>query len=172
MPAFDRALPAGTRMGGFFIPFVLGLIAWLAFAVRKCSCSEQIRWFMPIVIASVVLAPLPGSHHLRYSTFWMLNCIFLCFMSEQRSKEVPIVFRAFLLVMFLSVGMITGWRYFDPTPYSVQDHIKAHGIDKMVTGRDLCLENRNRDTVLFTYVFHSSGHYRVIDLPYGQHCSS
>jgi hypothetical protein len=60
----------------------------------------------------------------------------------------------------------------DRNTYSVQDHIKAHGIDKVVTGRDLCLENRNRDTILFTYIFHSSGRYRVVDLPPGQHCPS
>jgi len=72
--------------------------------------------------------------------------------------------------MFLSLGMLTGWRYFDFSPYSVQDHIRAAGYDKAVTGHDLCFEHRNRDPLLFTYIFHSKGHYRVVDLPPGERC--
>jgi hypothetical protein len=170
MPAPDRVLPAGTRIGGFFVPFVLGLLAWLAIFVRKYPFRDGIRWFVPIIIASVIVAPLPGSHHLRYSSFWMLNLIFLCFMGTQRTNEAPAAFRAFIVVMLISVGMITGWRYFDPSPYSVEDHIRKYGIDKAISGRDICLEYRNRDSLLFTYIFHSSGRYRVVDLPPPQHC--
>jgi hypothetical protein len=170
MPAPDRILPPGTRVGGFFVPYVFGLLAWLAIFVRKYPLHDGTRWFVPLVIASIIVAPLPGFHQLRYSSFWMLNLIFLCFMAARRNDEFPTAFRAFLVVMFLSVGMITGWRYFDPTPYSVQDHIRTYGIDKAVTGRDICLEYRNRDSLLFTYIFHSSGRYRVVDLPPPQHC--
>jgi hypothetical protein len=170
MPAADRPRPSSFRMGGYFLPLVLGLIAWLVILTKELALRQRLRWFSPVVIASVIVAPLPGSNELRYFSFWMLNLIFLCFFAARRMPEIRTTFHAFLLVMFLSVGTWTGWRYFDFRPYSVQDHIKAHGIDKAITGRDICFENRNRDPILFTYIFHSSGKYRVVDLPPGEHC--
>src|SRR5262245_11379919 len=88
----------------------------------------------------------------RYFSFWMLNLIFLCLLAAQRVPESRTMFRSFLLVMFVAIG---GDRLtiFRRHPYSVEDHIKAHSFDKAVTGRDLCFEHRNRDTVLFAYIF-------------------
>ena len=169
VPAFDPR-PPSFRMGGYFVPLVLGLVVWLGIMTRNLPLRERLRWFAPLSISSIIVAPLPGSNELRYFSFWMLNLIFLCFLAERQAPENRTTFRAFLLVMFLSVGMWTGWRYFDFKPYSVQDHIKAHGIDKAITGHDICLEHRNRDPMLFTSFFHSSGKYRVIDLAPGERC--
>jgi hypothetical protein len=138
------------------------------FTVRYAP-RERIRWFIPLLGASLI-AFVPGSHELRYYSFWILNLIFLCFLAAQRAQEGSMLFRATLIVMFLSVGMVTGWRYFDATPYSVQDHIHKNGIDRAITGRDICLENRNRDPLLFTWIFHTAGRYRIVDLPPGEHC--
>jgi hypothetical protein len=169
VPLFDPR-PASFRMGGYFLPLVLGLVAWLTFLTRHLALRVRVRWFIPILAATIVVAPIAASHELRYFSFWMLNLIFLCFLATKRVPENRGAFHAFLLVMFLSVGVWTGWRYFDFRSYSVQDHIKAHGIDRAVTGRDLCFEHRNRDPILFTWIFHSSGRYRVVDLAPGERC--
>ena len=79
-------------------------------------------------------------------------------------------FRAFLIMAFLVVGMMTGWGYFDWRPYSVQDYIHKIGIDRAVTGHDICLEIRDRGPILLTWIPHSAGRYRVVDLPPGKHC--
>ncbi len=169
VPAFDPR-PPSFRMGGYFLPLVLGLIVWLAIMTRNLPLRQRLRWFAPPLVTSIIVAPLPGSNELRYFSFWMLNLIFLCLLAERQAPEDGTIFRAFLLVMFLSVGVWTGWRYFDFKPYSVQDHIEAHGIDKAVTGQDICLEHRNRDPILFTSLFHSRGKYRVVDLAPGERC--
>jgi hypothetical protein len=162
--------PASFRMGGYFAPLVLGEIVWLPILTRDIAFRQRMRWFIPILAASIVIAPIPASNELRYFSFWMLNLIFLCLLAAQGAPGSRTTFHAFLLVMFLAVGMWTGWRYFDCRPYSVHDHIKAHGIDQAVTGRDLCFEHRNRDPILFTHIFHSRGRYRVVDLAPGERC--
>jgi hypothetical protein len=169
VPAFDPR-PPSFRMGGYFVPLVFGLLALLAILMTELAPRQRFRWLAVLIATSVVVAVLPGSHELRYFSFWMLNLIFLSFLAVRRMPRWRTAFHAMLLVSFLSVGMLTGWRYFDFTPYSLADHIKAHGIDKLVTGRDLCFEYRNRDPILFTYVFHTRGRYRVADLAPGEHC--
>lgn len=169
MPALDLPRPASFRMGGYFVPLALGLLTWLMIFTRCYMPRDRIRWFIPLFLASLI-AFLPGSHELRYYSFWILNLIFLCFLAERRAQEDSVAFRASLIVTFISVGMVTGWRYFDPSPYSVQDHIHNYGIDHAITGRDICFENRNRDPILFTWIFHTAGRYRVIDLAPGEHC--
>jgi hypothetical protein len=86
--------------------------------------------------------------------FAVLSCITT--LTAQRAM----LLKSCLLTKFLSVGVWTGWRYFDFRPLSVQDYIKAYGIDQAITGRDICFEHRNRDPILSTYIFHSSGRYR------------
>jgi hypothetical protein len=157
-------------MGGYFVPLVLGLLAWLMILTKAHPLRERLRWFVPLIVTSIVVAPLPGSNELRYFSFWILNLIFLCLLAAQRVPQSRTMFRSFLLVTFVAVGMVTGWRYFEVRRYSVEDHIKAHGFDQAVTGRDLCFEHRNRDPVLFAYIFHSHGRYRVVDLAPGEHC--
>ncbi len=161
--------PPSMRMGGYFFPLVLTLFMWLVVFTRHYTANERLRWFIPLICVSFI-AFVPGSNELRYYSFWMLILIFLCFLAANRANEYVGLFRGSLVVAFISVGMITGWRYFDPRPYSVQDHIRKHGMDRVVTGQDLCFENRSRDTILFTWIFHNKGHYRVVDLSPGEHC--
>jgi hypothetical protein len=157
-------------MGGYFVPLVLGLLAWLAILTRDRPLRDRLRWFVPPVVMAAILAPLPASNELRYFSFWVVNLIFLCLLAAHRAPADRVPFQSFLMVMFLSVGMLTGWRYFDFRPYSVQDHIAANGFDKAITGHDLCFEHRNRDPLLFTYIFHAKGRYRVVDLAPGERC--
>jgi len=168
MPTIESRLPS-FRTGGYFVPLVLGLLSWLVIFTRCYTPTRRMRWFIPLLVASLI-AFVPGSHELRYYSFWMLNLIFLCFLAAQRANQGLSAFHASLVVAFLSVGMVTGWSYFNPTPYSVRNHIHKNGIDRIVTGRDICLENRNRDSLLFTWIFHTAGRYRVTDLPPGEHC--
>ena len=169
MESLDLPRPPSHRMGGYFAPMVLGLLAWLAYFARTGTPRDYLRLTVPLLATSAI-AFLPGSNELRYYSFWILNLIFICFLIAQKTQADTVPFRGFLLIAFFSVGLITGFRSFDPTPYSVQDHIHKHGMDRVVTGRDLCFENRNRDTILFTEIFHHKGHYRVVDLDPGQHC--
>jgi hypothetical protein len=161
--------PPSMRMGGYFFPLVLTLCMWLGVFIRRYPASERLRWFIPLICVSLV-AFVPGSNELRYYSFWMLTLIFLCFLAASRANEYVGLFHGSLVVAFVSVGMITGWRYFDPRSYSVQDHIRKHGMDRVVTGQDLCFENRSRDTILFTWIFHAKGQYRVVDLSPGERC--
>ena len=109
----DRVRPPSFRMGGYFVPLVLGLLAWLVILTKASPWRERLRWFVPPIVISIVVAPLPGSNELRYFSFWMLNLIFLCLLAAQRVPESRTMFRSFVLVMFVAVGMVTGWRYFD-----------------------------------------------------------
>jgi hypothetical protein len=163
--------PPSMRMGGYFFPLVLALLMWLVVFTRQYIAQERLRWFIPLICVSFI-AFVPGSNELRYYSFWMLTLIFLCFLAANRAHENEYagLFHGSMLVAFISVGVITGWRYFDPRPYSVQDHIRKHGMDRVVTGQDLCFENRSRDTILFTWIFHAKGHYRVVDLSPGERC--
>jgi hypothetical protein len=172
MPGPDtmRPRPPSFRMGGYFAPLVLGLIAALAISTKDFPPRQRLRWFAAPIVTSVIVAVLPAAHELRYFSFWMLNLIFLCFLAARDASRQHTAFHAFILAVFLSVGMWTGWRYFDFKPYSVQDHIAANGIDRAITGEDICFEHRNRDPILFTYIFHSHGKYRVVDLAPGERC--
>jgi hypothetical protein len=171
VPIQDQSRPPSFAMGGYFAPLVLGLMSWLIVLTSDLPLRHRLRWFAPLVITTVLVAPLPGSNELRYFSFWMLNLIFVCFLASLRlSDKRPMLLKTFLLTMFLSVGMWTGWRYFDFRPLSVQDYIKAHGIDQAITGQEICFEHRNRDPILFTYIFHSSGRYRVVDHEPGERC--
>jgi hypothetical protein len=91
-------------MGGYFVPLVLGLLAWLVILTRAYPWREWLRWLVPPIVISIVVAPLPGSNELRYFSFWMLNLIFLCLLAAQRVPESRTMFRSFLLVMFVAVG--------------------------------------------------------------------
>jgi hypothetical protein len=170
MPAVDPR-PPSFRMGGYFVPLVLGLLAWLAILTRDRPLRDRLRWFVPPVVTAAIVAPLPASNELRYFSFWVVNLIFLCLLAAHRAPADRVPFQSFLMVMFLSVGMLTGWRYFDFRPYSVQDHIVANGFDNAITGHNLCFEHRNRDPILFTHIFYSKGWYRVVDLAPGERCS-
>jgi hypothetical protein len=171
MESLDLPRPPSHRMGGYFAPLVLGLLAWLAYFARAGAPRDYWRLVVPLLVTSAI-AFLPGSNELRYYSFWILNLILICFLAAQKTQVDTVPFRGFLLIAFFSVGLITGFRSFDPAPYSVQDHIHKFGMDRMVTGRDLCFENRNRDTILFTWIFHQKGRYRVVDVDPGQHCPS
>src|SRR5262249_9087175 len=62
--------------GGYFVPFVFGLLTWLAIFTRQYSFRKRLRWFIPVIVTSAVLAAIPGSNEQRYFSFWMLNLIF------------------------------------------------------------------------------------------------
>jgi hypothetical protein len=149
---------------------VLGLLVWLWSATKALPGRERLHRWIPLLLTSALVAALPGSHELRYFSFWILELVFLCFLTTGRPREIPAAARAFLLAAFLAVVAWTGGRSFDARPYGVQDHIRAHGIDAAVTGEDLCFEHRNRDPVLFTHLFHAKGRYHVVDLPPGERC--
>lgn len=170
LPTAEQARSPAFRMGGYFAPLVLGLLVWLWSATRAFAARDRLRWWVPFLLTSALVAPLPGSHELRYFSFWILELVFLGFLAAEKARATTVSARVFLIAAFLALGTWTGWRPFGARPYGVQDHIRAHGIDTAVTGADLCFEHRNRDPVLFTHVFHAKGRYRVVDLPPGERC--
>jgi hypothetical protein len=61
------------RMGGYFVPYVLGAIVLIGWSVRSTVTA---RWVAAmILVLSLMCAWLPGSHELRYYLFWMLTLV-------------------------------------------------------------------------------------------------
>ena len=185
----------GFRIGGYFVPYVLALLAFFAWAQAGTNRPTR-RIFAATLIGITVLAAfLPRSHELRYYLFWMIVLVALCLISAfDRTQPSPgdppgantafpsLARRSLLGVIVLSalasVVLVTQARYLDPTGPSLDDTIDALGIRAPVAqlpdGAVVCAGDAGWQpfTFLFATVFHPDRSYELRDRPVAWPCTA
>lgn len=159
------------RMGGYFVPYVLGAIALVWWGARSTVTAH--RPAAMVLALSAVCACLPGSHELRYYLFWMLtlvSCMLAlvyapAFVSPQQAMQRSFT-RGLVVIAVSSVVAMTGAAYLLPNGNKLGDLLQ--GTDLIVAqvpeGGTLCILNRNPKGFLYSSVFHPSRHYRTESL--------
>jgi hypothetical protein len=159
------------RMGGYFVPYVLGAIAMVWWGART---SLRARWAAALLIVlSVICASLPLSHELRYYMFWMLSlvcCVLIVVHSPAMASPQQSVQRrvahGLVAIAAISVITMTGGAYLQTGGQTLPDLLQ--GTDSVVAqvpdGGTLCVLNRHPRAFLYSSLFHPSRHYHTRSL--------
>jgi hypothetical protein len=157
---------ASFRMGGYFVAYVLALLAILL-TMRRVSLRRPI-WII-LVSATILCALLPNSHELRYYLFWMLVLVAMALAvrhaPEFAGARAPSVtaLDALILIVFASVISMTGARYLRITGEHLDDLVAP--TDATLTGLrggdTLCVANLDRHAILYSRAFHPSSGVNV-----------
>jgi hypothetical protein len=158
------------RMGGYFVVYVIGLVALLALRSR----ARAARPLAGVMIAVTVLcALLPNSHELRDYIFWMLAlvaCVLIAAFAPGLADEAQPALRrdacALVLVALASVVSMTGAVYLRTTGPRVRDLVAPTDavVQSLPPGSTLCVANRDRHAILYSKPFHpgSDIHVRML----------
>ena len=103
-------------MGGYFVVYVLGALALLAWGVRS---SRRGKWAAALVIVlTLICMLLPASHELRYYMFWMLTLVSSVLVtahsptfSSPQQAVLRNVTHGVVAISCASVLMMTGGEY-------------------------------------------------------------
>lgn len=156
------------RMGGYFVAYVLGALALLAW-----NTTRRRGGALPLAtmgVLSLLCAFLPSSHELRYYLFWMTTLVGLvlvmaygpAFASSTQAARRPVA-HALILISLASVVMMTGASYFR-TDAQTLDQIVAPRRATVATvpdGGTLCIRDGSRWGFLYAEIFHPGRHYRT-----------
>jgi hypothetical protein len=160
------------RMGGYFVPYVLGAIVLIGWSVRSTVAA---RWVAAmILVLSLMCAWLPGSHELRYYLFWMLalvSCMLALVHSSGFANPLQTTQRAvthaLVAIAAISVVTMTGAAYLRPsgkTLAKLTEHTDAV-VAQVPEGGTLCIFSSDpRKAFLYSSVFHSPRRYRTKSL--------
>jgi hypothetical protein len=159
------------RMGGYFVPYVLGAVSLLAWGARS---SARAKWPVALVIVlTLICALLPSSHELRYYMFWMLTLVSIVLVmghSPIFASPQQAVFRNFthglIAVAIASVVMMTGAAYLRPKGKTLDELLRQTDptIAQVPDGATLCILNRHPDTFLYSSAFHPPHRYSTKSL--------
>lgn len=162
------------RMGGYFVPYVLFLVA---FFLWQCpawapAARRSLLWTMALV--TLLAAVLPHAHELRYYSFWIIVLASLCLIAvfdPQVRMPGAGTARSQLLgagcvLALVSVVLMTGGRYLTPTGPSLNSLINTLGIERRIAavadGAVLCVaEEWAPFASLFAPVFHPHRSFAV-----------
>jgi hypothetical protein len=159
------------RMGGYFVPYVLGAIAIVWWGARS---STRAKWVAAmLIVLSVICASLPLSHELRYYMFWMLSlvsCVLIVVHSPALANPQQRVQRnvahALVAIAVVSVITMTGGVYLQTGGQTLHELLR--GTDSVVAqvpeGGTLCVRNRHPRAFLYSSLFHPSRHYHTRSL--------
>jgi hypothetical protein len=101
-----------SRMGGFFFPLVAASLTSVGCMLRQRVDAFDRAMLAIGMLATLVVAFLPGSHELRYYSFWMMFLVAYALILA--SRQVSTVGRAYfisLLITFCYVINMTGGTY-------------------------------------------------------------
>jgi hypothetical protein len=171
---------ASFRMGGYFVTYVLALLAVLL-ATRRPSPRRPV-WLV-LASTTIVCALLPNSHELRYYLFWMLVLVAMALIvrhapefAAARVAAVPAALDAAILVVFASVVAMTGARYLRTSGERLDDLVAPTNatLAALHAGETLCVANLDRHAILYSRAFHpSSGiDVRMLQNAVGAGCSA
>ena len=163
------------RMGGYFIPYVLGAIAVLWWSARSSAAAR--RAGVLVIVLSILCAVLPLSHELRYYMFWMLtlvSCVLVAAHSpafaspEQRIQRA--VAHGLVAIAAISVIAMTGGAYLKTRGQTLQDIVRETDsvVAKIPEGGTLCVLNQHPRAFLYASLFHPSRHYHTRSLFAGE----
>lgn len=172
----DCARPAGAsfRMGGYFVPYVLGLVAFLSWqlAVRP---SAGRRMLVGVFAGTTLLAALlPRSHELRYYLFWIVVLVALCLITvfDRPGRETPAapsrILGTIIIVALTSVLLMTQGRYVTPFDWTVDALIDASEVGEKAAAIPenaiACVDPGWQPfSFLFAPVFHPGRPYTALD---------
>lgn len=173
------------HMGGYFVPYVLGLLAF--FVWRLAAQGKQDRRLLVAALAGATLlaSAMPRSHELRYYLFWIVVLVALCLItvcnnglaeSRRRCRRASALLCSIILVALLSVVSMTKARYVSPIGPDMEALIDTLGIERQVAaipdGAVVCVDPAWQPfTFLFAPVFHPGRSYTVLDGQIGD-CST
>ena len=157
------------RMGGYFVPYVLFLIAFFLWQCRACTPATRrsLTWTMALI--TLLAAVLPHAHELRYYSFWMIVLASLCLIvvfdararapgNDDRGAHARLLGAGCALAL-VSVALLTAGRYLTPTGPSLAALIDALGIERRIAtvadGAVLCVAE---DSQPFAYLFSPTFH--------------
>jgi hypothetical protein len=159
------------RMGGYFVPYVLGAVALLSWSTRLTAPA---KWAATLVmILTLICASLPSSHELRYYMFWMLtlvSCVLVTAHSPVFANSQQAVLRNFahglVAIAVASVVMMTGAAYLRTHGKTLEELRRQTdaAIAEIPDGATLCILSRYPDAFLYASVFHPPKHYRTKSL--------
>jgi hypothetical protein len=162
------------RMGGYFVPYVLGLLALIGWNARSTNAA---RWPAALVLSlSVICASMPMSHELRYNLFWILalvSCALVLAHSSKFANPQHLVQRqvthGLVLIAGLSVVLMTGGAYLRLDGVTLRDLLQETEatVARIPEGGTLCILNGNRYGFLYASVFHPARHYHTKSLGLG-----
>jgi hypothetical protein len=150
------------RMGGYFVVYVLGLVAILATRMR----TREIRPMLAILaVATAACAFLPNSHELRYYQFWMLTLVsFVLVVAFAPRFETATAegartrghARALVLLALAGVVAMTGAHYLAYPGISVRELVEPTDatVDALPAGATLCIARQGRQGILYANPFH------------------
>jgi hypothetical protein len=159
------------RMGGYFVPYVLGAVAVLWWSARTSAAAKQAA--VLVIVLSVLCALLPLSHELRYYMFWMLtlvSCVLVVAHSPAfASPEQPIQRAAahgLVAIAAISVIAMTGGAYLKTHGPTLQDIVRETDsvVAKIPEDGTLCVLNQHPRAFLYSSLFHPSRHYHTRSL--------
>jgi len=157
----DQWMPdeaTGNRMGGFFSFYVvaqLALLAWLARGRRGAAFAGA------VLAVTLVIAPLPQSHELRYYLAWMLVLVGanLALAGPRVRVLTALGFAASLAVVLATRG-----AYVVPSGYGVArlvaDKVEPRLLDAVRDGDRVCFR-REPWTMLYAAPFHRGRRHAV-----------
>jgi hypothetical protein len=175
---------ASFRMGGYFVAYVLFLIASLGVQVCRQEMRERRLVLATIGFVTILAAVLPHSHELRYYLFWIivlvalnLICVFSPRFAPADSRIARQVLALGMLVALAATVLLTGAHYLAPTGPTMQTLLRDlrvdSRIDQVVDGATICVDpDWQPFTFLFAPVFHPGRAYSALDGPIGACTSS
>ena len=156
------------RMGGYFVAYVLALLALLLWIARSLPRGRLALIF--VIALSLVCALLPLSHELRYFMFWMLALVSIVLVGAHSplfanpdQRTLRSVAHGTITIAATSVILMTGAEYLKTSGTTLRNLVAR--TDAVVAGipdgGTLCVLNRHRDAILYSTLFHPSRHYRT-----------
>ena len=169
------------HMGGYFVPYVLGLLAFFVWRLRAQDARDRRLLIAALVGTTALASVMPRSHELRYYLFWIIVLVGLCLItvsdnglaeSRRRCHSASALLCSIILVALLSVVSMTKARYVSPIGPDMDTLIDTLGIDQQVAaipdGAVVCVDPAWQPfTFLFAPVFHPGRSYTVLDGPIG-----
>lgn len=171
-----RPVTASFRMGGYFVPYVLGLLAFLGWRLASLPRRERRILGAAFVGSTLLAACLPRSHELRYYLFWMIVLVALCLIAAFDQADRPTragakagsVLGTVVIVALASVLLMTQARYVTPIGPNVDALVASFGARQIVAGIPdgavVCVDpGRQPFSFLFAPVFHPGRSYTALD---------
>ena len=172
------------RMGGYFVGYVLFLIAFLGVQVCRPGMRERRLVLATIGAVTILAAVLPHSHELRYYLFWIivlvalnLICVFDPTLAPADNRVARHILALGVLAALASVVVLTRAHYLAPTGPTVQSLLRDLRVDsrveQVVDDATICVDpDWQPFTFLFAPVFHPGRIYSALDGPIGACTSS